>query len=420
MKKCVIAISHSNYLIKPTGTEKCIRELAEVLRGAEIETIQIFAINNRFSKMKTSQIVGVNYGEEFVGIFALENVYAAIADICIKNSLEPIAIHLHHLANFILPELKRFIEKFTLPLVLFVHDYYTICTSINMINSDGIFCGVSRPHKKKCNDCSYYKNKVASDNVYHFVNDLSSLIAKVVAPSEDLRKRWLTVYNNFKGITIIREHLESKGYYKRNRIDNRPFKIAFVGAQLSLKGFFEWEQFLGQLRKLGITYEFHYFGKPLHETTGVINHTVSIIKDGNDAMTKQLRESEVDVVFLWSMWPETYSYVYYEASAAGACIVTNPYSGNVAAMIKKNGNGIIFKNVDEVISYFKDVEFARSEITQLLGNNNFSPQLLEPNPEVADLLSGVVNKSLLVENEVIPKALFFPSLLYRLKHKIKS
>jgi glycosyltransferase involved in cell wall biosynthesis len=53
-------------------------------------------------------------------------------------------------------------------------------------------------------------------------------------------------------------------------------------------------------------------------------------------MIDALRKNEIDVAFLWSICPETFSFTLYEALAAGCFVITNPASGNIQAYIKAN------------------------------------------------------------------------------------
>ena len=98
--------------------------------------------------------------------------------------------------------------------------------------------------------------------------------------------------------------------------------------------------------------------------------SVSILKSGKEAMIKALRKNKIHIVVLFSCCPETYSYTYHEATAAGCYIVTNDESGNIAYMVDKNGNGIVLKNSTESLYQFlKNEEKVRKEYQSYLNSN---------------------------------------------------
>jgi len=418
MNTCVIVFSHSNYIIKPTGTEKCIRELSNVFLKHNTSTIQVFSMQNKFSRLLGDQLIGVNYGKEFIGIYHFSDLSHLIDEICKKYKLCPIGVHIHHLMNYELRTLQLFLKKQKIPVHLFIHDYYTVCTSINMIDSNGKFCGVSFPSHEKCIHCSYYKNAHKADLIRNFIESISSSVDSVIVPSLDLFSHWTPMYPDLEKKTRIRGHLTPEGTYKREYVQNQKIKVAFVGSQLRLKGYEEWVKLVSCLRELDYKYELHYFGNPTTKEPNVINHPVSTATGGKDAMVASLRENGIDFVFLWSLWPETYSYVYFEASAAGAVVITNTISGNIEAMVKKVGNGIVFSNIDQVISFFCNMKAVTDYLHKFIVDSPFSPNHLNTNVDVLDVLSPIKMTCQLsvVHKNIDPLRLH--SFLYTRKHKI--
>ena len=62
-------------------------------------------------------------------------------------------------------------------------------------------------------------------------------------------------------------------------------------------------------------------------------------------MLQTLRRHELDFAFLWSIWPETFSFTCCEAIAAGSFVITNEVSGNIAALVKRTGRGRVFADL---------------------------------------------------------------------------
>lgn len=80
-------------------------------------------------------------------------------------------------------------------------------------------------------------------------------------------------------------------------------------------------------------------------------------------MTKKLRENGIDLVVIAAEWPETFSYVTFEALAAGCDVLTLSRSGNVAAVVNKLRRGLVFEREDEIVEFFasgKAIAYARA------------------------------------------------------------
>jgi len=72
-------------------------------------------------------------------------------------------------------------------------------------------------------------------------------------------------------------------------------------------------------------------------------------------MIDALRKNEIDVAFLWSICPETFSFTLYEALASGCYIVTNSASGNIQDTILRNPQwGKIYASEIELLEAFEE------------------------------------------------------------------
>jgi hypothetical protein len=63
-------------------------------------------------------------------------------------------------------------------------------------------------------------------------------------------------------------------------------------------------------------------------------------------MLETLEDLEVDAAMVWSICNETFSLTAYEAIAAGAALVTGPDSGNVAALAREGGHGLVLTEAE--------------------------------------------------------------------------
>ena len=102
MNKCIVAISHSNYLYRNAGTEKCMREISNILRGVGIHYLQIFSFedNSRLNLLcNMTNKVGVNLDDKFIGIFRKDSLPQVMKRLEYTDNLEYIGVHIHNLLN---------------------------------------------------------------------------------------------------------------------------------------------------------------------------------------------------------------------------------------------------------------------------------------------------------------------------------
>ena len=70
------------------------------------------------------------------------------------------------------------------------------------------------------------------------------------------------------------------------------------------------------------------------------------------AMRNALAAAEVDAVLIWPLCRETFSYVAYEAVAAGCAVLTGPDSGNVADFVAEGGQGQVLADEQALADAF--------------------------------------------------------------------
>jgi len=68
-------------------------------------------------------------------------------------------------------------------------------------------------------------------------------------------------------------------------------------------------------------------------------------------MTEALQDNNIDVAFLWSICPETFSFTLYESLAAGCTVLTNRNSGNIQAYVREHPEaGIVLEHENALLS----------------------------------------------------------------------
>jgi hypothetical protein len=99
---------------------------------------------------------------------------------------------------------------------------------------------------------------------------------------------------------------------------------------------------------------FHCLGATNPRTEGIEWIHAHVTQEDPDAMISAMRRNKIDVMLHWPSWEETFSLTTYEAIAAGAAVVTHAESGNVAAIVRETGKGLVLDDVDDLKMAFTD------------------------------------------------------------------
>lgn len=409
----IVSFSHSNYMINSYGTEKFIRELSTTLRDEGYHHLNFFSFYHQYGKIA----VGVNYDDQFRGIYDYNDIFDIIDWYEKKENISLRAIHVQHLLNHKIDYIEDIIHQYNVPVYLFVHDFFVVCNNYKMIDSNNHFCGISKPDYDKCRHC---KNKDNGINHYQkmksFIKSIDANLVSIVTPSKFVAEGIENLFEEQKDKVVVRPHLCNEGHWTRPLISNK-VKIAYAGLQVSDKGYDTWKKLvecLGNIKE----YEFYYFGTGNDRIEGVKNIYVSVAEQGEDAMEKALKNELIDVALMWTMCPETYSFVYYEMSVCGIYILSNVNSGNICREIKNNKNGKVFNSLEECINMLEDFEAIKACLNRYRATpTSFCPKFVKKNTSLGELIPTIkVEKNFMSERIKRPNRKVIKTMAYLMKH----
>lgn len=410
MNSTILSFTHVNYMVKPSGTEKYVRDLSLIYKKNGINHLNLFSFFNNSKK----KMLGINLNNQFLGIYKYEKMLIVIQYFVSKYKLNVNCIHLQHLLNHDVSVIKEIIKNMDIPVYLFVHDYYIICNNPKLIDSNNYFCQISSPKIEKCAQCANCNNGITHYKIMNdFLKDINKNLKSVIVPSEFVKKAVINIYPFFENKIIVRNHLVmSENKYDRNK--NQKIRIAFVGNQSEAKGFGIWKK-LVSLLKDNQRFELYYFGTGKECLENVNNIYVSTAESGSDAMIKAICSKNIDIALLWTNWPETYNYVYYELSNNDVYILTNNISGNIHDEVLKNQNGMIFESVDDLYRYVQSSEIERVLTNYRSKPDRFYPAKVEINKDLNSIFSTEKGYSFFGKGKIFQKKI--ASILYFYKYK---
>lgn len=345
------------------GSRKFIDGQISQFHNQGLNTLEIAPLKY-YENGKSCKYIGVSSAHRWIGIFTISEFlekHPVVAGFIIHS--------LYHDHQVLEKILSGIIVKNRI--LYYVHDYYCICTHRFLYNE-----------KKKCQSTGSLFQCADCDNREMQMRHMQfhcRLFHKygitLVAPSNDTKTRLEKVFakNDIKVIPHLQYEVMNYQKSKKKRI-----RIAFAGGVSWLKG---WEDFAYIVTMLKEKYEFYCLGmcsdklkidNVIYENIG-LEHT-------NDTLTmvEALLANQIDIVYLGSICPETYSYTYYEAYEAGCFVITNALSGNICAQVLKNQNGLVYENIDQLIHWLKDensvaesVADMNKKIVNVKSNDNF-------------------------------------------------
>lgn len=416
-KELIVSFVHANYFVRAAGTEQFVRDYSKILQKNGINHLNFFAFFET-NTLTGEKIVGVNFNDKFIGIYRYNEISNVISKIIRDYSLVLCGIQIQHLMNHDLEVLSDIILEYKMPVYIFVHDFYLICSQPHMIDSSGKFCGVSQPNHYKCMKCNY---KFEAENHFKkigaFLKRIESYTINFETPSEYVADKLKSVYPIYAPKVIVRPHLNYKGKKKYIAIEKK-IKIAFAGRLVDAKGCLEWYRMIKVLYPTYADYyEFYYFGVDETKVEGVKNIRVSVAEQGPDAMKKALKKYDISCALLWPKCAETYSFVYYEMALNGIYILTNQASGNIAYEVLQKKNGKIFDDFEECLHWLMNPQYVLGEINQYREEPFFAPSEIISNNDISEIIKIEDN---IFNNRRKPHRLLIETMLYKFKFIVKG
>jgi glycosyltransferase involved in cell wall biosynthesis len=252
------------------------------------------------------------------------------------------AVHVHSLAGFSLSRAKAFLRAFSecqIKLLLTIHDYSPVCPRNQLIDDGMDYCFL--PPTSVCRECTRNLNFSDSELDIHSYRrtyeDLLPLFSSIYVPSDDTRLRLSREFPSHYIMTIPHPELPSSDelyerFFPRKRATGKQVKVAIVGAIGPHKG----SQILLACARDVIARRLPILFKVIGYTDiddKLRNNGVEITGKYHSEMemADQLYDFNPDIIFLPSIWPETYLYTLSIALRSG----TFPVAFDIGAQAER-------------------------------------------------------------------------------------
>ncbi len=265
-------------------------------------------------------------------------------------------VHLQHTAGHTL-DIPYIAKEFGVRSVCTIHDLAFICPLINCVDDEKKFCGPSTDHEK-CSLCLSRQKGIQSDIIEAFRDEHKKFLEgfdSVITPSQNTADIINGIFPSIK-IDARYHGLMQEEYKTAKRADKSGFNVAFIGGVAIHKGSGKIASLIKKCKDKDIN--FYIFGAVYDEEIRALageGKKVRLIENYMRVDIISLLQSyDIDLVGIFSIWPETFSYTLSEAMMAN--IPTLAFDiGAVAERITANNAGFLM-----------DIESSASEIYQKL------------------------------------------------------
>ena len=358
--RLVLAFGHDNYPLVVGGIQLCttLEQRAFESRGiAYLQAHPMVPVGTLLKEEDAQRyVLGLVLGGEAVGPCRAGDLQAAL---CTLGNLIPalsidLVVHalLGHSANFV-AGLRQAVG--ISHACFWTHDFYSLCPMYNLLRNNIIFCGAPGESSSACSLCIHgEERKRHRASMQHL---FSSHDFTVVAPSQTALDLWLAKGGLPYRSCAVSEHARLVPTGRKTATLETRLRVAFLGLPRYHKGWHTYSKLVMSLRN-DPRYRFYLLGQEERPYPGVEWRRVVSGPDDPHAMTEALRREGIDVVVLWSIWPETFCLTAFESLAAGAFIVASAGSGNIATLVRTSAFGIVLADDVQLIESFRNGDVA--------------------------------------------------------------
>lgn len=337
LRRLHVTFSHDDVMANVGGLQLCVRREAAAQAAAGGDHLHVFPADpwpivrpkgepSRLGMLLNGARLGVFEGAHIAGALAAAPGAAA-------------SFAIHSLLGHDAEETIAIVRACGLSAGWFwLHDFASLCAGVHLLRDDVADCAAPPPDSPACGVCLYRPRRM--DHIAAHEALFAALSLTVASPSQAALDTWRAGWRYAAAGEVVHPHAILVPAGRTAPAHDGPLRVAFLGAPAAHKGW-------GAFRDLALRFEgdprysFHHLGGGADHALPIDFREVRAGPADPDAMTRALAEVAPDVALIWPLCQETFSFTAHEAAAAGALVLTNPDSGNVAAFARETGLGVV-------------------------------------------------------------------------------
>ena len=359
LAKLHITFSHDDFTRNTGGVQLCLqRESARIAAtgGDHLHLYPAKAWPVVRIAGEAGQL-GVVFNGQAVGVFAPGTVATTLRKAVGTTKPKRRSFAIHSLLGHTADQTADILAAAGLTTGFFwLHDFASLCAGYHLLRNDVEDCAAPPPQSAACGICVYgpWRARHLAEHERLF----ERLALTVISPSQPTLELWRRSWKFADKGEVILPHatLVERGPASVSTA-KRPLRIAFAGMPVPHKG---WPIFHDLVLRFADDprYEFLHLGGRTPGGLPLAFHKIVVTDQTPRAMQEAIERLEIDVVLLWPLCRETFSFTAYEAVAAGAAVIAGPDSGNVAAFVHLGGHGLVMADEDALGLAFESGDVA--------------------------------------------------------------
>lgn len=327
-------------------------------------------------------------------------------------------VHVHHMINHYF-DLFDVINEAKIPYMINLHDYYFVCPNFSLMENN-IKCCVSNENRN-CDACLKNLKNLEGNFARNWRSTTLKILRnakKVIAPSNSTKEIYQEFFSSLK-IDVVEHGVDKTRYDIKETVlpeTTERKNIAFIGGINKIKGCDFLRKFIEKSADNEYKYNIHLFGtaieEDLNESKG--NYTFHGTYE-RENIINNLKENNIDLVLLLTIWPESYSYTLTEAAIAQIPVLAIDY-GAVSERVQKNKLGYIIDkdaSFEEIENKIDNIFADEETYKQILKNIEKYVQTLKTVKTMARDYEKIYEKSMVdVSYQKIPREEFEYVLKY--------
>ncbi|MDZ4370701.1 MAG: glycosyltransferase [Phenylobacterium sp.] len=373
-----VTVSHDDYTASVGGLQAAIRREGDRLAERGRDHLHLLPARPWPVVRPAGEdaVLGVVWNGRTLGYFAAGDIARALARAC-DGPAEGRSFAIHSLLGHDPDEVADLLGAAGLTAGFFwLHDFASLCAGFHLLRDDVEDCAAPPADSPACGICVYGPWRARHEAAHARL--FQRLTLTVVAPSQVTLDLWAARASLPPAAALVLPHAT---LVPREAAPvppaGRPFRLAFAGLTVAHKGFPIFAELVARFAE-DPRYDFVHLGvrrDPLVEVA-----FVPVDRDMAGALAAQ----DVDAVLVWPLCRETFSFVAYEAVAAGCAVITGPDSGNVRAFVEETGHGLSLADEPALAAAFESgaiLELSRARRRPMLYDLRFSALSLDlPSP----------------------------------------
>jgi GT2 family glycosyltransferase/glycosyltransferase involved in cell wall biosynthesis len=240
-------------------------------------------------------------------------------------ALEVVAVQIHQLVDFpagFKSTLLAALAELRIAPDLTVHDYHAVCPRINLVDRSGLWCGELGP--AQCDRCiadGDLAEPASSIDAWRAGNLALLAAARTIeVPDIDVARRLRRYFPQLAPAVVPHEGpvVARRAVPPRRHFDAQdPARVLAIGAMSAIKGFTVLRELAAWGRAHAAPMRLELLGYSMDDrqlqSAGVVVHG----RYADRALAERIDALAPDLVFVPSIWPETYCYVLSAAFASG-------------------------------------------------------------------------------------------------------